>query len=325
LQCSEILAQQAQYQQQQQQQQQQHQSQNNSQINQSHSSSMGSGSFHSTSGGSASTANGVGNHIVASFIDDLKQAQKHKQALRQQQSNASGGGGSTKISKSSFSSSSNKNNDKNSGGGDHHHQQQQQKGDIDLDMMSSNVLSNPMTVISAANKSSTAVSASAATSSSNTNNRNNSNQVNNIGAMSNLDKTGANGGRQMGLDDFDLIRVIGRGSYAKVFLVEYKRTRKCYAMKVIKKSTVNDDEDIDWVQTEKHVFEQATNHPFLVGLHSCFQSRVCSSSSSICAAAISCITCSASGVCLKITLASIRPKYLWHWTFCIRKASSIEI
>ena len=29
--------------------------------------------------------------------------------------------------------------------------------------------------------------------------------------------------------------------------------------------------DIDWVQTEKHVFEQASNHPFLVGLHSCFQ------------------------------------------------------
>jgi atypical protein kinase C iota type len=44
-------------------------------------------------------------------------------------------------------------------------------------------------------------------------------------------------------------------------------------MKVIKKSMVNDDEDIDWVQTEKHVFEQATNHPFLVGLHSCFQTE----------------------------------------------------
>ncbi|CAG2213943.1 PRKCI [Mytilus edulis] len=42
-------------------------------------------------------------------------------------------------------------------------------------------------------------------------------------------------------------------------------------MKVIKKELVNDDEDIDWVQTEKHVFETATNYPFLVGLHSCFQ------------------------------------------------------
>ena len=79
--------------------------------------------------------------------------------------------------------------------------------------------------------------------------------------------------KQIGLDQFNLIKVIGRGSYAKVFLVEYKKSRKCYAMKVIKKSIVDDDEDIDWVQTEKHVFEQATNHPFLVGLHSCFQTE----------------------------------------------------
>ena len=41
---------------------------------------------------------------------------------------------------------------------------------------------------------------------------------------------------------------------------------------MIKKELVTDDEDIDWVQTEKHVFETAPNHPFLVGLHSCFQS-----------------------------------------------------
>ncbi|XP_069361009.1 atypical protein kinase C isoform X1 [Maniola hyperantus] len=77
--------------------------------------------------------------------------------------------------------------------------------------------------------------------------------------------------RQYSLDDFELIRVIGRGSYAKVLMVELRRTKRVYAMKVIKKALVTDDEDIDWVQTEKHVFETASNHPFLVGLHSCFQ------------------------------------------------------
>ncbi|XP_066588212.1 atypical protein kinase C [Prorops nasuta] len=76
---------------------------------------------------------------------------------------------------------------------------------------------------------------------------------------------------QYSLKDFELIRVIGRGSYAKVLMVELKRTKRIYAMKVIKKALVTDDEDIDWVQTEKHVFETASNHPFLVGLHSCFQ------------------------------------------------------
>uniref|UniRef100_UPI00358FD57A protein kinase C iota type-like n=1 Tax=Myxine glutinosa TaxID=7769 RepID=UPI00358FD57A len=76
-----------------------------------------------------------------------------------------------------------------------------------------------------------------------------------------------------GLSDFDLLRVIGRGSYAKVLLVRFRKSERVYAMKVIKKELVIDDEDIDWVQTEKHVFEQASNHPFLVGLHSCFQTE----------------------------------------------------
>merc|ERR1719204_65638 len=80
-------------------------------------------------------------------------------------------------------------------------------------------------------------------------------------------------GQVISIDDFDLIRVIGRGSYAKVLMVELKNTRRIYAMKVIKKEMVTDDEDIDWVQTEKHVFETASNHPFLVGLHSCFQTN----------------------------------------------------
>ncbi|XP_069097100.1 protein kinase C zeta type isoform X2 [Pleurodeles waltl] len=75
----------------------------------------------------------------------------------------------------------------------------------------------------------------------------------------------------LGLHDFDLIRVIGRGSYAKVLLVRLKKNDQIYAMKVVKKELVHDDEDIDWVQTEKHVFEQASSNPFLVGLHSCFQ------------------------------------------------------
>lgn len=78
---------------------------------------------------------------------------------------------------------------------------------------------------------------------------------------------------QYQLEDFDLKRVIGRGSYAKVLLVELKKTKRPYAMKVIKKELVTEDDDIDWVQTEKHVFEIATGCEFLVGLHSCFQTQ----------------------------------------------------
>lgn len=48
--------------------------------------------------------------------------------------------------------------------------------------------------------------------------------------------------RQYSLNDFELIRVIGRGSYAKVLMVELKTTKRIYAMKVIKKALVTDDE-----------------------------------------------------------------------------------
>ncbi|XP_054160714.1 protein kinase C iota type-like [Oppia nitens] len=87
----------------------------------------------------------------------------------------------------------------------------------------------------------------------------------------NNDNYNASESSQYSMKDFELLRVIGRGSYAKVLMVELKKTRRIYAMKVIKKELVTDDEDIDWVQTEKHVFETASNYPFLVGLHSCFQ------------------------------------------------------
>ena len=53
----------------------------------------------------------------------------------------------------------------------------------------------------------------------------------------------------MSLQDFKLLYVIGRGSYAKVLQVEHVRTGKVYAMKVIKKELVQDEEDIDWVHS----------------------------------------------------------------------------
>ncbi|EPB71012.1 kinase C-like 3 family protein [Ancylostoma ceylanicum] len=75
------------------------------------------------------------------------------------------------------------------------------------------------------------------------------------------------------LNDFRLLTVIGRGSYAKVVQAEHIKTKQIYAIKIIKKQMFNEDEDIDWVQTEKSVFEAASNYPFLVGLHSCFQTE----------------------------------------------------
>ena len=47
---------------------------------------------------------------------------------------------------------------------------------------------------------------------------------------------------QISMDDFNILKVIGRGSYAKVLMCELKKTKQIYAMKVIKKSLVMDEE-----------------------------------------------------------------------------------
>ena len=47
---------------------------------------------------------------------------------------------------------------------------------------------------------------------------------------------------QISLEDFTILKVIGRGSYAKVLMVELKASKEIYAMKVIKKSLVMDEE-----------------------------------------------------------------------------------
>ena len=47
---------------------------------------------------------------------------------------------------------------------------------------------------------------------------------------------------RISLADFNILKVIGRGSYAKVLMVELKSTKRIYAMKVIKKDLVMDEE-----------------------------------------------------------------------------------
>ena len=39
-------------------------------------------------------------------------------------------------------------------------------------------------------------------------------------------------------DDFTFIKVIGQGSYGRVYLVQHKASKRFYAMKVIKKEMV---------------------------------------------------------------------------------------
>jgi len=76
---------------------------------------------------------------------------------------------------------------------------------------------------------------------------------------------------KIGPEDFDLLQVIGEGSFGKVFQVRKKDSQKIYAMKVLNKKTILERNEVDHTKTEKDLLQRLV-HPFLVNLYFSFQS-----------------------------------------------------
>ena len=75
------------------------------------------------------------------------------------------------------------------------------------------------------------------------------------------------------LEDFVLLRVIGKGSYGKVMLARHKATGQVYAVKAISKRELRKrPHEIQRIMAERNVLRANVNHPFLVGLRYSFQS-----------------------------------------------------
>ena len=77
-------------------------------------------------------------------------------------------------------------------------------------------------------------------------------------------------GQKISVDDFEYIKVVGRGSFGKVYLVKKKDTQMVYAMKILKKGQLIKMNLLTKTMAERKILEECDN-PYIVKLHYAFQ------------------------------------------------------
>jgi serine/threonine protein kinase len=77
---------------------------------------------------------------------------------------------------------------------------------------------------------------------------------------------------KISLRDFEILKVIGRGSFGRVLLVKCHIDKKLYAMKVLSKDKLIKTHQIFHTKTEREIMERVS-HPFIIRMHFAFQSE----------------------------------------------------
>lgn len=81
------------------------------------------------------------------------------------------------------------------------------------------------------------------------------------------------GKKTYGPDDFEILKLIGKGTFGQVFQVRKKDTRRIYAMKVLSKKVIVQKKEIQHTIGERNILVRTatTESPFIVGLKFSFQ------------------------------------------------------
>ena len=72
---------------------------------------------------------------------------------------------------------------------------------------------------------------------------------------------------EMGIEHFEMMKVLGKGTFGKVMLAKQKTTGGIFAIKVLKKSMVLEKDELAHTLTENAVLAKC-RHPFLTELRS---------------------------------------------------------
>jgi len=74
----------------------------------------------------------------------------------------------------------------------------------------------------------------------------------------------------MTIQDFELQKVIGKGTYSRVRIVKHRKTGDLYALKYVDKQLCLRKNVADHIIQERSLLEQV-RHPFIVNMHYAFQ------------------------------------------------------
>ena len=78
--------------------------------------------------------------------------------------------------------------------------------------------------------------------------------------------------KKVKLEDFEFIRLIGIGTYGKIYVASKKSSNKLYAIKILNKKNVHNKFELQNIKTERTVLAKL-NHPFIQKLYYAFQTK----------------------------------------------------